>query len=165
MPHCFCSLYSSNAPSGTLSGRQSNLTNKGFSHMAAALLAMEHFNTRNASVVQELTDFEECSIRFDMNQSKVFDTGSVTHQASQSLWEQDIIPCAMAGPFNDVPAIELSVMATAGKIPMVAHRAHNLRITSDHLGPFSSQVFLEQYPQPINWSSFFVTREEQIILA
>jgi hypothetical protein len=28
--------------------------NVGFSHMAAALMAMEHFNTRNASVVSEI---------------------------------------------------------------------------------------------------------------
>lgn len=41
-----------NAPSGALFGRDSNLTNGGFSHMAAALLAMDHFNTRNASVVK-----------------------------------------------------------------------------------------------------------------
>jgi hypothetical protein len=55
---------------------------------------------------------------------------------------QDIVSCAMTGPFNDVPAIELSVMATRGiKWWPVAHGAHNLRITSDFLSPFSSQVF------------------------
>lgn len=109
--------------------------------MAAALLAIDHFNKRNTTIVPELADYEECTIRFDLNKTRVFDTGSVTHKASQSLWEQDIVPCVMVGPFNDGPAIELSVLATAAKIPMVAHRAHNLRITSDHLSPYSSQIF------------------------
>jgi len=109
--------------------------------MSAALLAIEHFNSRNSSVVPEIADFEECNVRFDINQSRVIDTGSVTHQASETMWEQDIVPCAMAGPFNDLPAIDLSVIALSAKIPLVAHRAHNLRITSDYLSPFSSQVF------------------------
>lgn len=134
--------FSSDLPSGTLSGRDQNLTNKGFSHIAAALLAIDHFNARNSTVVPELADaLEGCNVRFDTNQTRMFDTGSITHQASQSLWEQDIVPCAIAGPFSDVPAIDLSVMALSAKIPLVAHRAYNLRITSDYQSPFSSQVF------------------------
>ena len=78
---------------------------------------------------------------FDMNRSQFFDTGTVTHQASESLWEQEFRPCAIAGPFNDLAAIDLSVLALSAKFPLVAHRAHNLRITSDYLSPFSSQVF------------------------
>jgi hypothetical protein len=124
-----------------LTGENGSLTNKGFSQMSAALLAMEHFNARNATVVPELGTFTSCNVRFDTNKSKIFDTGSITHLASESLWQADIIPCAIAGPYNDVPAIDLSVMALSSKTPLVVHRAHHLRITSDDLSPFSSQVY------------------------
>jgi len=43
--------------------------------MASALLAMEQFNNRDASVVPELADLDECNIKFDMNNSLVMDTG------------------------------------------------------------------------------------------
>lgn len=109
--------------------------------MSAALLAMEHFNARNGSVVPDLANYTDCSIKFDTNTSRVLDTGSITHLAAESLWQQDVVPCAIAGPFNDVPAIDLSVMALSAKIPLVAHRAHNLRITSDYLSPYSSQTY------------------------
>lgn len=109
--------------------------------MSAALLAMDHFNNRNSSIVPELANYTNCNVRFDVNASRVLDTGSITHLASESFWQQDIVPCAIAGPFNDIPAIDLSVMALSAKVPLVAHRTHSIRVTSDVLSPFSSQTF------------------------
>lgn len=114
--------------------------NTGFVFMAAALMAMEHFNQRNASVVPELADLGDCSFQFDINASRMFDSGSA-HLASQSLYEAGSIPCAMAGPYHDVPALDLSVLAQVTKVPLVIQRAFNMRSTLEMFSPFSSQVY------------------------
>lgn len=137
VPFTFAGVF----PTSSFSGRYTNQTNVGFSHVAAALLAMDHFNNRNASMVSELADFTNCTVQFDMNKSLFFDTGSVSHFASKSFWNEEIDPCAMAGPFNDIPAIDLSVLALSAEIPLVAHRAFNLRVASNDLSPYTSQVF------------------------
>jgi hypothetical protein len=115
-------------------------TNEGVSHhMAGALLAMEHFNSRNTAVVPELADYlispssaddddsdgDEywCNVRFDMNSSTFFDTGSVTHLAATSLVVQkeptqaqgplSASVCAIVGPYHDLPARDLSILVLA----------------------------------------------------
>jgi hypothetical protein len=95
----------------------STQVNPGFSHMAAAVLAVDHFNARDASVVPELSQeiYSTCNVSFDTSKSMFFDTESMTHQAALSLnayVNQVGLPCAIAGPFNEIPAMALSVGAT-----------------------------------------------------
>jgi hypothetical protein len=111
--------------------------------MSAALLAMEIFNARNVSVIPELGDpvFQDCDLQMDIENSLVFDTQSHGHQAAQSFSAQAKLPCAMVGASNDMPAEELSVLATSSKIPFTVNRAFNLRVVSDNHSPYSSQVY------------------------
>lgn len=91
------------------------------------MLAIDHFNTRNATmVVPELAQLQDCSVQ--LNLGAVFDTGTVGHMASRSFQKKATTPCAMAGPFNDGPALELSALATASEIPIVVHRAVSDRL-------------------------------------
>jgi Receptor family ligand binding region len=141
---CFSLRLRSELSTWTLTGQARNLTNQGFSHMSAALLAVEHFNSRNATVVPELANLTSCNVRFDTNLSRVLDSSVATHLASESLLpllQQEIVPCAMAGPFHDLPAEDLSVLALSAKIPLVAQRAYNVRVASDYFSPYSSQVY------------------------
>lgn len=114
--------------------------NPGFVHMGAALMAMEHFNQRNASVVPELAELGDCTFQFDITGSRMIDSGS-THLASRSLVQAGQPPCAMAGPYHDLPAIDLSVMAQAAQVPIVIQRSFNIRSTLEFFSPFSSQVY------------------------
>lgn len=123
--------------------RQSNL---GFSHFASALLAMEHFNARNSSVVPELNDekFADCTFHFSTNSSRFFDTGFIGQRAAIQMQRSlldDGPPCAVAGPFNNLPAKELSVLASATQIPIVVHRSTNLELSRAELYPFSTHVY------------------------
>jgi hypothetical protein len=152
----------------------------GFTHMAAAYLALYHFNTRNSTVVPQLVDaiIKDCPIRLDMNRSKVFDTATIGHYAAQqfldaviteasvaSIFYDDdnddfpfldsfennttnnrrlrdyVLPCAMAGPNSDFPALELSVQAASGRIPLVATRSFNTRVVKDEFSPYSHLVW------------------------
>lgn len=119
--------------------------------MAAAILAMEHFNQRNSSVVPQLSraEFRTCPYLFDLQTSRFFDTGTVGHLAAQSYWPiaaaEGPPPCAIAGPFDDDPAVDLAVLAEASQVPMVAQRSFNLQVVSVPSGNYSSMVF----PTPI----------------
>ena len=116
--------------------------NVGMSHAAAALLAMDHFNARNATVVPELADLGDCPVQFDLNTSQIFDTGTYTHKAAESLLEQlPETPCAVAGPFHDTPVLELSTLAAALKFPLTAHRGFSLRALANSSSPHTSQVY------------------------
>ena len=113
----------------------------GFSHMAGALLAMEHFNARNGSIVPELAELTDCPIFFDEANSKFFDTQAIGHYASQTFAQQQVVPCSIAGPFFDTPNSDLSTFAQAYSIPLVSHRAFNNRIFDASVAPYTSVVF------------------------
>jgi hypothetical protein len=110
--------------------------------MASALMAIEHFNARNDSVVPELAYYRDCPIQFDTQKSAFFDTQSYTHLAVETLFAQLELPCAIAGPFHDIPALELSTLAAAArKFPVTAHRAFNQRVTTEYSAPYTSQLY------------------------
>ena len=117
-------------------------TNAGFSHMAGALMAMDHFNGRNSAIVPELKDLGNCDIRFNINASVFSNTDTVTHQAAQSFVRKDQGEmCGIVGPYNDVPARDLSVLALSHEIPQVAYRVFDpVVVTSSH-SPYTLSVF------------------------
>jgi hypothetical protein len=111
--------------------------------MVSSLLAIEVFNTRDASIVPELEQavFQECNVQIDTSRSLVLNTDTFGHQAAQSLVQQDSVPCAVAGLFHDMPAQGLSALAAAMQFPVTVNRAFNFRIVSDTFSPYTSQVF------------------------
>jgi Receptor family ligand binding region len=144
---------SSSSSSSANNNNDSNATAVvGFSHMAAAFLAMEHFNARNASVVPQLANLStsSCNVWFDMDASNVYDTQSFTHKAAISLVNSGgggattspfPRPCAIAGPYSDLPARDLSILALSYQIPQVAHRVFDPLFTHAYYSPYSLSVF------------------------
>jgi len=136
------------AASTSLSGK-ANRTSPAYAHLAAGLLAMKHFNERNASVVPELKNLiggdggadSDWRGQLDFNTSRVFNTDTFGHSALQQLIDVNDFPCAIAGPFNDMPALDLSTIAHGAQIPLVAHRFFNNRVVLDTFSPFSSSVY------------------------
>jgi len=122
--------------------------NLGFSHMAAAVLAMEQFNSRDPAVVPELAGLDDCNVTFDMENSYFFDTGTLTHRSLRKLVrkviETGMTPCAIAGPYNDLPAQLLSAFASSVEIPLVSHRSMNQRVNTEFFSPYSNQVYPDQ---------------------
>jgi Receptor family ligand binding region len=148
------------------------LNNLGYGHTAAALLAMDHFNARDESMVPELAHFkgDACSIQLDTATSRIFDSGMNSHQSAELLTasilpmnadvgnEDDddhfcrgtdnrhrrYMPCAMAGPHYDLPAQLLSTFALSLEVPLVVHRAYNSRVVNPYYSPYTSQVYPDQ---------------------
>jgi Receptor family ligand binding region len=116
----------------------------GWFHLAAAVLAVEHFNSRNESIVKELGDLQNCGITF--GNVVAVDTGTNSHQAMDYVVDQLLemghagVVDAIAGPFNEVPALELSVMATWMRAPIVAHAAYDSNLLDPARHPYYSQV-------------------------
>jgi len=134
-----------------------NLTNNGMSQLAAAAMAVRHFNERNATAVSELGDFIDCPIQLDIDNSLVFNTDADPFLSSRYFFEESIgadtnssgsIPCAMVGPFHDAPAAELSSMATAAQIPLITARSFDSSTVSDLYSPFTSSVFPDIVSSP-----------------
>lgn len=111
--------------------------NLGLSHSAAALMAVDHFNARNATVVDALDQLRDCPVQFD---ASVFDSAVYTHEAATALLENEV-PCAVAGPFHDEPALQLSTLSAALKFPVTAHRSFSIRTLVEYASPYTSQVF------------------------
>jgi hypothetical protein len=107
---------------------------------------MEHFNAKHSSVVSELDNdkFADCTFQFNTNSSRFFDTGytgqSAAIQMQRSMLD-DGPPCAVAGPYSNLPAKELSVLASATQIPIVVHRSINLELSRAEIYPFSTHVY------------------------
>jgi hypothetical protein len=108
-------------------------------------MAMEHFNTRNASVVSELSELGDCPVQFDTENSAVINADTFSHIGIQTLAAQLSSglppPCAVVGPFNDVPGVDLSAMAAAFKFPVTMHRGFNLRLLTHITSPYTTQLY------------------------
>jgi len=126
-------------------GEAGGSINFGLSHTAAALLAVKHFNERDASVVPQLRNnnnnvMNDCPVQFDTEKLMVFDTETYTHQAVKSLVQHEI-PCAVVGPFHDIPALDLAGLSVAYEFPVTLHRSFNLRATAKYASPYATQLY------------------------
>lgn len=132
--------------------------------MLSALMAMEHFNDRNPVIVPELANFTDCTIRFDIENSRFFDTGTRTGLAVRSFLQSGETPCAIAGPWNQRPSREITSIAEGAQIPMVAHRGLNGRISRPDESPYSSTTFPNSLTQMqvISEYLFFIGRTNHI---
>ncbi|KAL7566630.1 hypothetical protein ACA910_003465 [Epithemia clementina (nom. ined.)] len=114
-------------------------TTIGLSQLAAALLAVKHFKTRNSSVVPEIATLpDSCTVTLELPvafNAIFFSSGSI-----QALASDNSTLCAMVGPYDDPTSADLSVMAQAHSIPLVTTKSYDLIIVSDMYHQFSSSV-------------------------
>jgi len=120
-------------------------TNFGFSYTAAALIAIDHFNTRNTTIVPELEGLTDgCNVTLQAERESFIDTGSLARVASQRLFATEFRNvCAFVGPFNDYPAQDLATLAQAAATPIVVGRSYNPRVVSNFFSRYASSVYPE----------------------
>ncbi|CAB9516932.1 Gamma-aminobutyric acid (GABA) B receptor [Seminavis robusta] len=116
----------------------------GFSHAAAAWMAMEHFNARDPSLVPELGDdiYQECGVSFEMDDTPFFDTSSNGYQASQLMYNHyegggRNLPCAMVGPYHDQVVTIMATMSASTQIPIVPSGGQDARLSEDLVNPYT----------------------------
>ena len=112
--------------------------------MVAALMAVDHFNDRNPAVIEELAHPELLNCPFRLVNVTVVDTGTNGHMATKTLLKriQNVGAVdSLAGPYDDLPALELSVLATGMESPIVAFRGLDQSLVLPDVHPFFSQVY------------------------
>merc|ERR1711933_422808 len=90
--------------------------NIGYSHLSAALMAMEHFNERNPVIVKQLENPKYrksiCNFTFDMDTSSFIDSGgSYSHMGVRNSLKDLVsngVPCAIAGPYSELASQDVA---------------------------------------------------------
>ena len=117
-----------------------NKTTVGFSQLAAAVLAVKHFNTRNATVVPQIADLpENCTVTLEI--SKAFNAIRFDWEGIRSIASDGLASCAMVGPFDDETASDLTVMAQANFLPLVTTKSYDVNLISDQNSQFTTSVY------------------------
>jgi hypothetical protein len=129
-----------------------NINNLGFSQMAAAILAVEHFQTRSTSVVQRSSYVDEngndkCP-NLELSIRGVYDT-SMTELggASKALLQQDLpqhehrLPCAFVlGAYSKQRVdLEFEGLSTGYERPLLMYR--NYQVEAALFAPYSNSIF------------------------
>ncbi|CAB9517630.1 Gamma-aminobutyric acid (GABA) B receptor [Seminavis robusta] len=128
-----------------LTKNNTNVPDPGWIQLASALLAIDHFNSRNSIVVPELADLKNSGCDITFGNISVLDTG--TNDKHIAMEDLASLPDAIAGPYNEIPALELSVFATSLKIPVVAHRAFDSTLLESEKHPYFSQVSADPFSE------------------
>jgi hypothetical protein len=104
--------------------------------MAAAQIAMDHFNERNPSVVPQLADLGNCSVYFpaqavaDTQFNHLVSTEAVINTVQRQCTVDKQVPCGVIGPASDRAAVHLQSIAGALRIPQMlfyqmSHKLHD----------------------------------------
>ena len=118
------------------------------SHLAAAVLAMNHFNARDARIIPELAELGDCNIKFAINETNFLDTETYGAAGSNRLFqvhrEQKRNMCGIVGPFNDLTARGVAAMAAAAQIPHIPHRGYSIALALEWLAPMTTNLSPDQ---------------------
>jgi len=118
----------------------------GWMHMAAMVMAVDHFNERNGIILPKLmSDHGDKCGGLQFTNVSVVDTGTDSHLAMKSILQFAMehnhgYPDAIVGPYDEIPTYELSVMATALDAPFMALRGFDNNLVSPARHPFYNQI-------------------------
>ena len=139
----------------------------GLLQLSTAVMAIEHFNQRDTSIVPELENIQDCPIQIDYDKLILLDTETLESNALKKILSEkyDYVPNVIVGPYNEIPALELSVMASSLRIPMISHRAmdHNFLLPNKH--PMVTQVNPDLYAEVEFLGDYLVHTERKDYIA
>ncbi|CAB9517308.1 Gamma-aminobutyric acid (GABA) B receptor [Seminavis robusta] len=116
----------------------------GYNHLAAALMAMEDFNARNGRITPELETLTDCPVHFNINGTMFLDTGVMGHLGNRLVVGLSRLgfanPCALAGPYFDLPAQNIATIAAAAQVPHIPSRGYNVRLALATTAPMTTNI-------------------------
>ena len=81
------------------------MAEEGYSLLASALLAIQHFNGRNPEIVPELAEIEGCNVYFPLDEIIVVNSNRNKDQGLSPLIFNPVPPCAIIGPEDSTVSI------------------------------------------------------------
>jgi len=125
-------------------------------HAAAALLAVDHFNARDNSLVPALTEYtSDCSLNIDdlVIENTNNKEGVVPRILMDYVFEKGKTPCAVLGGYADGPTREAAVVANGMKTVTITHGSEDPRLGGG-VNPDTTQMCSNQHPTGeaiVNW--------------
>jgi 7 transmembrane sweet-taste receptor of 3 GCPR/Receptor family ligand binding region len=116
----------------------------GYTYAAAVLLAMEHFNNRDASVVPEIASLPRDCTAFFSNESMVVD-GALSNVRSGGLLFEAAArskPCPVVGPYGVIPASWTSILSASIDVPQLFYATAPSIVTEPDLYPNTVRMTL-----------------------
>lgn len=102
-----------------------------YSYAAAMMVAIEHFNNKNTSIVPELDDLHHCPVQLS---PVLVDSQADGKVSVRQLWDltasESTKPCAILGPLNEQANFDLTAAANAFDVPMVTYFVENELLVS-----------------------------------
>lgn len=129
-----------------ISRNNTTVKSPGFSHMASYLMAVEHFNNRDASVVQELENFRDCNVKLNIS-GGIWDSESSSSTAVAMLMKMvynQEVPDLVFGGYYELPVNDLSVVTSGLGIPYMAYGSSSLRVVTPFLHPFATRTSVDK---------------------
>lgn len=117
-----------------------DLSNQGFSHLIASLLAVEHFNNRNTTIVPELSRIVACDyfLRISFADSRGSGLEALAEVFRHAY--NKTLPDAIVGGADDSTALQLSAAGSSLQIPTVSYGGFDERVVTQSLYPYASRT-------------------------
>jgi len=133
-----------------------------YSYAAAALLAIDHWNSRNPIVIPELADLDDdCSVYFP--DPKYADSRADGERSVKALWEafnDDNYPCAVLGPLQEKATFNMQSALAALDIPMMVHFVENdLASAEEAISPGTITMSLSAQGRATAMASYLKARD------
>uniref|UniRef100_A0A7S4N921 G-protein coupled receptors family 3 profile domain-containing protein n=1 Tax=Odontella aurita TaxID=265563 RepID=A0A7S4N921_9STRA len=130
-------------PGGVVPLRDENL----YSHLAAAVMAMNHFNDRDPSVVPQLSSaipyMSNCSVTFPIRRTSFFNTEDGVPSLTSTFLVNELRSnrpiCAIAGPYTQEATEEAATVAGGMDVPLAL--AKDVTIPAGKLGKVNPTAY------------------------
>ncbi|KAL7549758.1 hypothetical protein ACHAWF_013033 [Thalassiosira exigua] len=122
-----------------------------FDHMAAALMAIDHFNAKDPSVVSELASSElaSCDVEIPVIPGwTIADGGDFTTTAVAALLDaaEERPICGVVGPYRNKAMLGAAHVTGAMEAPLISYgAADSAKIGRVHLYPLTSKITADEY--------------------
>mmetsp|Transcript_14184 Transcript_14184/g.23493 ORF Transcript_14184/g.23493 Transcript_14184/m.23493 type:complete len:213 (+) Transcript_14184:49-687(+) len=143
---------------------QENVAKEGYSLLAGALLAIEHFNNRDGSIVPELQDLQDCQVFFREDNLILIDSFRNSDEALEPLILSDRHPCAIVGPEDSQAAQFVGSAATVLDITSITYGGMDEVLTNPTVYPQMARgtSTIRTFVQPL--VQYLLTREYVSVL-
>lgn len=121
-----------------------HMSDFGFTHMAAVLLAVDHFNARDTAVVPELEQLGNCSVQLP---TPVFvNTNGLTKDTVQFLVNVNKGDfCGIVGPYKNSPTLAAANFALGLEIPLLSHGCYDIQLSGQRTYPLTGRTVTQIY--------------------
>lgn len=97
-----------------------------YNYAATMMMAIEHFNNKNTSIVPELENLNDCPVQLS---PVLVDSQADGKESVRQLWDltasELTTPCAILGPLDEQANFDLIAAANAFDVPMVSYFVEN----------------------------------------